>query len=93
MKLNEFWDSLDNTDVPETKLLGSLEARLAFTSGFESQQNGTPKEKNPYNHGERARAWLQGWKAAYLKKYGKQDVSSPSLQPNHPSSDAAASNG
>lgn len=95
MKLSEFWDSTDNYGEPDEtfKALGSLEARLAFKSGMESQQDGTPKEKNPYNHGERAEAWLQGWKAAYFKKFGKHDVSSPTLPTQHPSSDAAASNG
>lgn len=98
MKLIEFWDNPTNyaDDTPEASLyngLGSLEARLAFKSGMESQQDGTPKERNPYNHGERAAAWLQGWKASYEKKYGKKDVSSPTFPTQHPSSDAAAANG
>jgi len=98
MKLIEFWDNPTNMadDTPEASLyngLGSLEAREAFKSGMESQQDGTPKDRNPYSHGERATAWLQGWKTSYFKKYGKKDVSSPTFQTQHPSSDSASSNG
>jgi len=98
MKLIEFWDNPTNMadDTPEaSKLnqLGSLEAREAFKSGLESQQDGTGKNMNPYSHGERATAWLQGWKTSYFKKYGKKDVSSPSFPTQHSSSDAGSSNG
>ena len=95
MKLHEFWDSVNNyEDIgAAAEQLGSLEARLAFQSGMESFQNGTPILKNPYNHGARARAWNAGWKSGYLKKHGKEYSSTPSPEPNHPSSDAGSSNG
>jgi len=95
MRITEFWDSVNNYGAPEDlfKALGSLEARLAFKSGMESFQDGTPITKVPYNHGERAAAWTQGWKVGYFKKYGKVYRSTPSMEPNHPSSDAAAANG
>jgi ribosome modulation factor len=98
MKLIEFWDNPTNMadNTPEASMLnqlGSIEARLAYKSGEESQQNGTGKEKCPYQHGERATAWLQGWKDSYFKKYGKKDVSSPTFPTQHPSSDAGSSNG
>lgn len=90
MKLNEFWDYPDIT-VPQDVI--GFEARLAFKSGMESQQNGTPKEKNPYNHGERAYAWLSGWNHSHSTKYGKHDVSKSNFPPTHPASDTGSSNG
>ena len=89
--LFEFWDNPDDPFVPTG--ITTTEARLAFKAGMESQQNGTPKEKNPYTHGIRAYAWLKGWKQSYFNKYGKHDLSKSSFPPTHPSSDSGSSNG
>lgn len=75
-------------EAEDQRTMASDESRLAFKAGMESQQDGTPKEKNPYNHGERAYAWLRGWKTSYFKKYGRRDVNKTNFPSNHPSSDA-----